>query len=179
VKEKGRIIGRGLLSFCVGYSKAWITPIHKIIKEIKGKFKLSWLRVSMSCHMFSNVREIFQGDLSKTLTLDVKSKDFETLECNCRLCSNKTCGYDDMCRKSIVVYKVECKVTSKVYIGNTQQYFKKRMQQHFNDVKKLHSTGEKSDSYAKHFATLFSNFDNVTLRLQRNTIKCSVLNLAR
>jgi GIY-YIG catalytic domain len=174
-KKKREDLRKRSTFFCVGYSKAWITPIHKLIKEIKERFKLSWLRVSMSYHRFSNLREVFQGDLSKKLTLDVKSKDFETLECNCRLGSEKRCGYDNMCRKSIIVYKVECKETSKIYIGNTQQYFKKRMQQHFNDVKKLHTFGEKSDSYAKHFAMQLSNLPTTTPQIQRESIRCSVL----
>jgi hypothetical protein len=116
-KKKREDLRKRSTFFCVGYSKAWITPIHKVIKEIKERFKLSWLRVSMSYHRFSNLREVFQGDLSKKLTLDVKSKDFETLECNCRLGSEKRCGYDNMCRKSIIVYKVECKETSKSTLG--------------------------------------------------------------
>jgi GIY-YIG catalytic domain len=162
-------------SFCIGYSRAWTKPIHQIIKETKKKFNLDWLRVSMSYHRFTNLREIFQGDLSRKLTIDVISKDFEALECNCRLGPEKKCGYNNMCRRSIVVYKVECKNSSKAYIGNTQQHFKRRMQQHFNDTKRLHQSGEKSDSYAKHFASQLSNFENLTPELQRNSITCKIL----
>jgi hypothetical protein len=129
----------------------------------------------MSYHRFTNLREMFQGDLSRKLTADVISMDFETLRCNCRLGLNGKCGYNDNCRKSIVVYKIECKNTSKVYIGNTQQHFKKRMQQHFNDVKKLHQQGIKSDSYAKYFSLQLSNFDNPTPKIQRNSISCEIL----
>jgi hypothetical protein len=161
--------------FCIGYSKCWTIPIHQTIREVKKRFNLGWLRISMSYHRFTNLREMFQGDLSRKLTLDVTSKDFETLSCNCRLGPEKKCGYDNMCRNSIVVYKVECKNTSKVYIGNTQQHFKKRMQQHFNDVKKLHQHDLKSDSYARHFAEQLSNFENITPVLQRNSIKCSII----
>jgi GIY-YIG catalytic domain len=95
---------------------------------------------------------------------------------HCRLGVDQKCGYNGFCRKSIIVYKVECKNTSKIYIGNTQQqHFKKRMQQHFNDVRKLHSQGVKSDSYAKHFAEQFLNFDCVSPNLQRGSISCSIL----
>jgi GIY-YIG catalytic domain len=163
--EKGRNRRRSTF-FCIGVSRAWLIPIHQIIKEVKKKFNLGWLRVSMSYHRFTNLREIFQGDLSKNLPLNFVSKDFETLQCNCRLGSEKKCGYNNICRKSIVVYKVICKNTSKTYIGNTQQHFKKRMQQHFNDVKKLHQLGVKSDLYAKHFANQFLNFDNLTLHFR-------------
>ena len=71
--------------------------------------------------------------------------------------------------------KVECLNTNCVYIGNTQQHFKNRMQQHFNEVRKLHQLGEKSDSYARHFARQLVNFEKVSNTLQRNTIHCSVI----
>jgi GIY-YIG catalytic domain len=171
-REKDR---RRSTFFCIGVSKAWMVPIHQTIREVKKKYNLGWLRVSMSYHRFTNLREMFQGDLSKKLTADVISMDFETLGCNCRLGLNGKCGYNNNCRKSIVVYKIECKNTSKVYIGNTQQHFKKRMQQHFNDVKKLHQHGIKSDSYAKHFSLQLSNFDNPTPKIQRNSISCEIL----
>ena len=130
----------------------------------------------MSYHRFTNLREIFQGDLSGKLVEEVTSMDFKTLDCNCRLGGgNKRCGYNNVCRKSIVVYRVRCNITDKVYIGNTQQHFKTRMQQHFSDVKRLHSKGEKSDSYAKHFAFHLQNFKDISPRLQRNNITCSVI----
>ena len=131
----------------------------------------------MSYHRFTNLREIFQGDLTHKLNMDVESKDFEQLDCNCRLGREKKCGYNNLCRSSVVlvVYKIECKITNKVYIGNTQQHLKNRMQQHFADVRKLHKLGEKSDSYAKHFAEQFVNFDDVNNTLQRNSIYCSII----
>jgi GIY-YIG catalytic domain len=161
--------------FCIGVSEAWPTPIHQIIRDTKKCFNLKWLRVSMSYHRFTNLRELFQGDLSKKLTMNVASQDFENLECNCRTGFLNKCGYNNLCRKSIVVYKIECKVTSKVYIGNTQQYLKKRMQQHFNDVKLLHKQGIKSDSYARHFAKQFVNQKELTPETQRNNIQCEIL----
>jgi hypothetical protein len=41
-----------------------------------------------------------------------------------------------------------------IYIGNTQQHLKKRMQQHFQDVQRLVLTDKRSDSFASHFAQL-------------------------
>jgi len=46
----------------------------------------------------------------------------------------------------IAVCKVKCNNTGKVHIGNTQQKFKARMQQHFNEVQMLVKLGEKLDS---------------------------------
>ena len=67
-KERDR---RRTIHFCVGYSRAWRIPIHKIIKKNKLRYGLTWLRVAMSYHRFTNLREIFQGDLSHKLTMDV------------------------------------------------------------------------------------------------------------
>ena len=38
-----------------------------------------------------------------------------------------------------------------IYIGNTQQTFKKRMDGHFSDLLRLLKNGQKSDSFAAHF----------------------------
>jgi len=43
--------------------------------------------------------------------------------------------------------------TGKVHTRNTQQKFKNRMQQNFNEVQKLVKLGKKLDCCAKHFAT--------------------------
>jgi len=52
--------------FCIGYSNIWSKPVHSIIKSIKDKFNLQWLRVSMSYHRFTNLREVFQGGNSQS-----------------------------------------------------------------------------------------------------------------
>jgi len=51
-----------------------------------------------------------------------------------------------------VVYKVTCRLCDQPYIGQTQQKLKNRMSQHLQDVKKLVVKGERSDSFAYHFA---------------------------
>ena len=43
----------------------------------------------------------------------------------------------------------------KFYLGNTQQFYKKRMEQHFGDVANRVVSKTISDSYAAHFATHF------------------------
>lgn len=80
------------------------------------------------------------------------SRDFQVLPCNCR--NKKACAYDGKCRTPIVVYKATCLQTGKHYIGNTQQFVKKRIQQHVGDVKRLVTKGRRSDSFAEHFAEL-------------------------
>ncbi len=56
----------------------------------------------MSYHHFSNMRELFQGDLNTKLNRNIISKDFQNLPCNCR--NKQACPYAGKCRHSIVVY---------------------------------------------------------------------------
>ena len=55
--------------FCIGVSKVWTGArnIPKIIKRLKKKHGIGWLRPSMSYHRFTNLSEMFQGDLTTKL----------------------------------------------------------------------------------------------------------------
>ena len=66
-REKARTIW-----FCIGYSKIWGTPISKRLKTIRDKYNLPWLRNSMSYHKFTNLGEMFNGDLSGKVMKDIK-----------------------------------------------------------------------------------------------------------
>ena len=48
-----------------------------------------------------------------------------------------------------------------IYIGNTQQNFKKRMDGHFSNLLRLLKNGQKSDSFAAHFE---QHFNTITSR---------------
>ncbi len=166
----------------MGASKAWKIPIHKTISKLKQRFGLTWIRTQMSYHRFTNLREIFQGDLTRKLTLDVESKDFQTRECNCRPGNGeKICGYNNVCRHPLVVYKATCKHSGKFYIGNTQRTVKERITQHFTDTKNLLYNEQSSDSWAKHFANIFQNCKDKTGEerlnntMQRNMIDIEIL----
>jgi hypothetical protein len=50
------------------------------------------------------------------------------------------CQYGGVCRLLIVIYNITCKMTNKIYIGNTKRNFKKQMAGHFQDVKQLINT---------------------------------------
>ena len=54
-----------------------------------------------------------------------------------------------------------------IYIGNTQQTFKKRMDVHFSYLQRLLKNGQKSDSFSAHFV---QHFNNTTSRT--NLRKC-------
>ena len=49
-----------------------------------------------------------------------------------------------------------------IYIGNTQQTFKKIMDGHFYDLQRLPRNGKKSDSFVAQFVQHFNNTGNAT-----------------
>ena len=49
-----------------------------------------------------------------------------------------------------------------IYIGNTQQTFKKIMDGHFSDLQRLIKNGKKSDSFAAHFVQHFNTNTSCT-----------------
>ena len=54
------------------------------------------------------------------------------------------------------MYQATCKKTGKVYIGSTQQKFKERMEQHFDDVRLWFRKGVRTDTFASHFSRSFN-----------------------
>jgi hypothetical protein len=127
-----------------------------IITRLKRKHDVSWLRFSMPYHRFPNLRDIFQSHLSAKMIKDVELVDFLTWTCNCKASPGQSkkknpkekmpCQYDNICRIPIMIYKVTCSATGKIYIRNTQQFFKSRMKGHFQDVKTLVNNGIHSNS---------------------------------
>ena len=97
--------------------------------------------------------------------------------CNCNRASrvNGECIYNGDCRKSIVVYKAECKLCKMAYFGNTQQQLKKRTNQHLADVCNLVNKNKTSDSFAKHFAQHFPNRqEKLTIGEARTYVKIAI-----
>ena len=143
--------------FCIGVSKFWKTPIHMILKSLRDKHGLKWLRSSMSYHRFPNLREIFQGDLTNKTLGGALSKDFMGRGCNCNSTTKVSglCVYEGKCRNKCIACEATCKLCDMQYIGQTQRALKKRMGEHYNDVKKAVELGEDSGSFAAHFKKHF------------------------
>jgi hypothetical protein len=59
-----------------GIFDGWNDPVHAILKELQNNHELTWLRLTMSYHKFSNLREIFQGDLNRKVMDGIISRDF-------------------------------------------------------------------------------------------------------
>jgi hypothetical protein len=111
----------------------------------------------MSYHRFSNLRELFQGHLSKVL-LNVDSEHLRDRPCNCP--GRGSCRYNNICRKALLVYKVTIPQTGKYYIGASSQPLKKRMAGHLQDTRKLLKDGVRSSTLASHLAQMRQQNNN-------------------
>ena len=103
----------------------------------------------------------------------IESKDFIRETCNCHWNKTGNCNNNNICRHSMIVYQNTCKNTGKTYIGNTQQHFKKRMQQHNGDTRRQLSKGIKSDSFAKHFSHQMQNMNHKDTKVFHRTLRNS------
>ena len=105
------------------------------------------------------LREKFQGDLTLKIQKGLTSEDFGNTICNCQKTvkdENGVCAYKGMCNQSVIIYQVTCRNSGKIYIGSTQQKFKERMEQHFDDVRLWFRKGQRTDTFARHFSRYFS-----------------------
>ena len=163
------------LYFTIKVSKFWKNPIHKIIKRLRNKYQLKWLRFAMCYKRHVNLAEKFNADLTTKLNEDLISLDLTNNPCNCHsTCKiNGRCAYGEKCRSKCIVYESKCKICDYSYIGNTQQNFKARMNQHFCDVQNFITKNKKSDSFAKHFAKHFN--EKPTNQQMREIISFKVL----
>ena len=113
------------------------------------------------------------------LNKDIESMDFKDRKCNCakQPPPNDGCGYNNVCRKAIVVYQMENIETGQVHIGSTQRHLKKRMERHNNDILYCHRTGNKRSSVANYYAAFLTNWPPgaPSARLIKNCTRHSVL----
>jgi hypothetical protein len=118
------------------------------------------------------MRELLAGDLSKKLSLDFKVRD-----CNCRGARRPgKWQYRGHSTMLIIIYRTTCKMTNKIYIGNTQQHFRMRMKGHFQDIKKLMEKGVHPNSHAQQFAGIWPKGASApTLGMQRDLTQCNIL----
>ena len=114
--------------------------------------------VRMSYHIFNNLSELLKGDLAAKIGRGIFSKDLMDRECNFSLLSkvNVKCVYEGKFRSKCIIYEVKCSMCDSIYIGNTQQTFKKRMDSHFSNILSLLKSRQKSESFAAHFEQHFN-----------------------
>ena len=102
--------------FCIGQSNIWDEPISWIIKKLVKKYNLTWLRCEVSYHRFSNLTQMFHGDLTDKLMEGIVDLEGQTLPCNCNKQTKSedgSCIYNGLCRTQMVIYDLKCKLTEK------------------------------------------------------------------
>jgi hypothetical protein len=139
--------------FWVGFSSICGEPLHKELKRLRDKHNLKWLWTAMSYHKFSNLGEKFNSDLSGKITKGVYDLEWSDRACNCNsktLLNDGHCLYESQCRKSMVVYNLECKLCDSHNVGKTQQYLKDRTNDRKLHIETLrtHSPQKKSQLYS-------------------------------
>ena len=103
--------------------------------------------------------ELLNGDFAAKIGRGMFSKDLMDRWCNCSLPSkvNGKCVYEGKCRSTCLIYDVTCSICDSIYIGNAQNYSRKRMDGHLSDIQRLLKNGQKSDLFASHFVQHFNN----------------------
>ena len=76
--------------------------------------------------------------------------------------ANRKCVYEGKCQSRCIIYEVKCSMCDAIYIGNTQQTFKKLMNGHFSDLLRLLKSWKKSDSFSAHFKDPFNTTTSLT-----------------
>ena len=86
----------------------------------------------MSYHIFNNLSELLNGDLTAKNGLAIHSHELLCRACNFLNPSkfNDKCFYKVKSRKRYLIYKVKFTLFDAIYMGNTQQIFKKIMDGH-------------------------------------------------
>ena len=154
--------------FCVAYSRYLSTAIHRLIGRLKKSFNLTWLRVRMSYHGFYNLAELLNGDLAAKIGRRIFPKDLMDRECNCYLTSKvkRKCVYGGNCQSRCIIYEVKYCMCDAIFIGNTQQTFKKIMDGHFSNLQCLLKNRQKPDSFAVHFVQNFKDTTSCTFQAE-------------
>ena len=146
------------IHFCIRFVNSWKTSMHKLRNElVKNSLKSWWTRVRMLHHRFPNLSKLFYGDLSGEIKKDICSLDY-THEKTCNFSKNidnepeVTCAIGGKCSTNFVTYKAMCRETGKYYIRSARITYKKRMEGHFTNVRKLVKFGTISDSFSQYFS---------------------------
>jgi hypothetical protein len=117
LENQSRAINKRDSLFIVTYANLGQSnrPINQIIRRMRNKFKLKWLRprVIYSCH--SNLQEKLLGDLKRKLLWGITDANLGCCPCNCPRNHkvNGVCAYSSniyTCQTTKTVYKNTCKV---------------------------------------------------------------------
>ena len=79
--KQGKNEAKQQVFFCIGACPTWRgkNSIHMLVKRLKNKYNLKWIRISMSYHRFGNLNDIFSGDLSEKMMKNIGSNHFSII----------------------------------------------------------------------------------------------------
>ena len=97
--------------------------------------------------------------------------------------SGGTCPWDRCCRTKVIVYRINCKICDKYYIGSLQNAYKQRTQMHIQNIRDAFMKGKTSSTLANHITKhLYAlrareeiNVDNNLTAQIRNLMEFKVL----
>ena len=108
---------------------------------------------------FNFLDKLLNGDLAAKIGQGILSKYLIDIEFNCSLPYkvNINCVYEGKCQNKCLIYEVKCLICDAIYIGNTHQTLKKKMDGHFSDLLCLLKNRNKSYSFAAHLEQHFNS----------------------
>ena len=100
--------------------------------------------------------------------------------CNCSAPSkvNRECTCRGKCRRSVLIYKNECKIYKMIYIVNTQNKIRTRMNGHFGQVRDLVNNKKSSDTFAKYFGNHFERNEKISTSYHRKHLTADIHELS-
>ena len=96
--------------FTIGYCNAWkYNFIPRLIKRLKNKYQLTWIRTRMAYRKFENIEELLISHTNNMVMKEWISRDFKQRDCNCSIANKDVdgkCIFNGQCRTTCVIYKL-------------------------------------------------------------------------
>ena len=154
-KRRIRPKNRTIYFVCSYFGRFLKEPIHKILKRLRDYHGVKWLRARMAYTKFASMESQVQGDLQRKVDKGIAAKEFVDWPCNCTKNTKNDkglCMFDGKCRKACLIYSFRCRICDSEYIGSTQRFIKKRLNEHCGDVVRKVKNDVNSDTFCKHWA---------------------------
>ena len=106
----------------------------------------------ISYHWFNHLSKLVHQDFTAKIGQGILSRDLMDREYTCSLPYKVNVKYvwKGKCRGNYSIFGINLSLCDAIYIGNTQQTFKKIMDSHLSNVQLPLKSVQKSDSFAAH-----------------------------
>ena len=134
----------------VMYSIMWKYPAHVEMKRLLKEFNLNF-RVRISCYWFPNLCQLLNREIVRKIMIKWKSRYFVDRGCRHRV---KIYLHDGHCRITCIACQAKCKKIGNVYVSQTKNYLKNKMDGNYNYVRKRINLNLKIDTFANNFCEI-------------------------